>query len=298
MSVAGPAVAGLVAILVALWALDGLRRPDVRARVPARQVATRAVVVFLVVGAILEILGGWFGSVGFFSYSQHPSLTSVMVALLPIVAAIAGAVAVSSVVGSLAFARLGPPRRPTTGSLAGPLALVGFTLVATIVFNFASATASTLASNAEQDALTNRSAAIRLTVSDLQASPAANGLAISAVSFRVTIRSDVNIDLAQNTKIANPRFVLTSTNGLSFEPTTSTTLMATQLPAGTEIPYGLVFDTTSAMLEHDGVRLASTSEGGALPGPWTLRVDIVDQVGQLYTVTTDLMVVANPAAPS
>ena len=297
------ALVGALAVAVILWSVWGLRRPEVRARVRFRRIGAIALVEFLVLFALVDLGGSFlltngYTVTGLMSSQRTPSdpgefaawLVGVWLGFAPAGIILGGVVAASSAIGYLAFARLGPPRKPGSGAAVGPVALI----VCVVAVQMLSPLLMMAQQAGIDQAAAARTAFLHVSTSRVHATAAGPSAPIEQVSLHVALRVDRDLDLAPPGKLPNPRFALGPEYGMAFDAVTSGSL-PTHLVAGATYDVDLVVQTTLPAGRSSGIRLADAI-APVLAGKWILRTDIEDTEYKSYSVEVSLDVAPDAAS--
>ena len=277
-----PLLPAFVASVGGLYALWAMRHEPIGSRKDLRQGIGLAGLVAFGLGAFAGLM--IYSLSGMFSSGPRPEALGPAAAYGAIVA---GVVGLSGLAGYVLLARRAS-HIALVGSVLGPVLLVGASIGAT----FVSANLSSVAYQVQQDSdaatIADRSQGLTLTVSDVTASLASDGVAIGVAHLRATIHADRDIALQPGSKIDNPRFQI-------LVPYTS----PLDLTVGADSPVSLTrgqdstWDLTYTVPEQLLGPYAGTERAPGA-GEWTLHIDFVDTAGAEYVLEKSIMVVAAP----
>jgi hypothetical protein len=258
--------------------------------------ANAAVIVAVCVGIGLGLLAGFLawqfvaGVSCMFSDSSDCDARAQMPALL--LGAVAGLLVLLASVAGAGMA-LRTARIPAAvGSVAGPIVLV---IVAILVGGSSAmlqSASSTITNQQASDAQAARSAALSLGTSQVHPTVTTDGSLVLAVHLTAEVRTTRAITVSIDSKITYPRFRLIAPQSGGVEGTYIASATFGFTP-GTASRYSLAFDFRGlSQRPAPGRQVASTGGGPAAPGTWLLEMEIVDDGGLRYIVTTPVTIVA------
>lgn len=276
-----PFLPALVASVGGLYALLAMRREPIRSRSDLLPGIGLALLVAIGLGAFAALMAYSFSG---FDSGPRPEALGPAAAYGAIVAGVAG---LSGLAGYVVLARRGSGIA-LAGSVVGPVLLV----LVSIGAIFISANLSNAVYQTQQDAaaaaIDDRSQGLTLTVTDVTASLASDGVAIGVAHLRATIHADRDIAFQSGLKNANPQFQVVVMSASPLD-----------LSVGADSPVSLsrdrdsTWDLTYAVPEQLLGPYAGTERAPG-PGEWKLRIYFVDTAGAEYLLEQSITVVAAP----
>lgn len=142
--------------------------------------------------------------------------------------------------------------------------------------------------DSETAVIADRSRGLTLTISDVTASLASDGVAIGVAHLRATIHADRNIALQPGSKIDNPRFqfLVPYTSPLDLTVGADSPVSLTR---GQDSIWDLTYTVPAQLL---GPYAGTERAPGA--GEWTLHISFVDAAGADYLLEKSITVAATP----
>jgi len=274
-------VLAAVGLALAAWGLLPFRRPDGGSR--------RDLGVALVIGLVAGAAVGTFvrAFIGGFACMDTEKTAACYTVATPVAIGVGLVIALASVVGFAVLMRW-RPSSALVGAFVGPIVLVAIALGTSVGLG-----ALSYAASAEREAqaaavITDRSQALHLAVSEVRVTMAGPNV-VGGIGLRVTIHSDREVRLDSESKNPNPRFVFTTPDGNVTEGTGA--WPTTTLAAGSDTSVDLAFAPIAGSAGPSAGRIASTY-GDPAPGTWHLRVDLIDDEGNLFQLETDVVISA------
>lgn len=276
-----PFLPALVAVVGGLYALWAMRREPIRSRNDLRQGIGLAVFVALGLGVFAGLMAYSFSG---FDSGPRPEARGPAAAFGAIAAGLAG---LAGLAGYVLLARRAS-RLALLGSVLGPALLIGVSIGVTVV----SANLSNAAYQSQQDSETaviaDRSRGLTLTISDVTASLASDGVAIGVAHLRATIHADRDIALQPGSKIDNPRFqfLVPYTSPLDLTVGADSPVSLTR---GQDSTWDLTYTVPAQLLGAYG-----GTERAPGAGEWTLHIYFVDAAGAEYLLEKAMTVTGAP----
>ncbi|MEO8468720.1 MAG: hypothetical protein ABI573_03520 [Chloroflexota bacterium] len=276
-----PFVPALVAFVGGLYALWAMRREPIRSRTDLRSGIGLTVLVALGLGAFAGLT---IYSLSGFDSGPRPEALGPAAAYGAIVAGLTG---LSGLAGYVLLARRASGIA-LLGSVLGPVLLIGVSIGA--MFVSANLSNAAYRSQQESDAATiaDRSRGLTLTVSDVTASLASDGVAIGVAHLHATIHTDRDIAFQSGLKIDNPRFQVVV---MGVPPL--------DLAVGADSPVSLSRDRDSTWdlaytVPAQLLGPYAGTERAPGPGEWKLRISFVDTEGAEYLLENSITVAPAP----
>lgn len=277
-----PFLPALVASVGGLYALRAMRREPIRSRTDLRPGIGLATLVAAGLGAFASLTV--YSLFGMFSSGPGPEALGPAAAYGAIVAGLTG---LSGLAGYVLLARRASGIA-LLGSVLGPVLFVGVSIGAT----FVSANLSSAAYQSQQDSdaatIADRSQGLTLTVSDVTASLASDGVAIGVAHLRATIQADRDIAFQSGLKNDNPQFqvVVMSASPLDLSVGADS---AVSLSRDRDSTWDLTYTVPEQLLGP-----YAGTERAPGPGEWRLRIYFVDTAGAEYLLEQSITVAAAP----
>jgi hypothetical protein len=285
----GVPIVGLAGLIgIAAWSARQLRSDRIRRRRDRFVALALAVAIGLAVGGTVLVLG-----VGVATMDSGSPTLGTYLRYLPIGLLVAAPVAVGAVGGYAVLVRTAAARVALAGTALGAVAVIGLAAVGGAVVGFANQ--SGVERTADNDAadLAARSSVLSVSTRDLHVETADDGTTVAQIRVRVVVAATKDVRLLAGGKTAWPRFTIQEVGNYPTldAPTPSG---PTILAAGSRTAYDLTFETPRL---SDGGRsriiLAGTYVEPTL-GEWILRMQVQDEAGLFYELTTPVSVTATP----
>lgn len=277
-----PFLPALAAVVAGLFAIRAIRREPIRSRKDRGLGIGLAVLIALGLGLYVA----WF-ILFFFSFGTGPRPGALGPAAA-YGAIAAGLVALSGLAGYALLARRAS-RVALLGSVLGPVLLVGVTIGISVAGAKLQSVAYEKQQQADAAAVAQHSEGLTLTVSDVTASLASDGVAIGVAHLRATIHADRDLTFQSGSKEGNPRFQFLVPNA-SMGDLTAGANSPTSLSKGADSTWDLTYTVSPELLSSYG----GTFGPPAGAGEWTLHVDFLDAAGAEYILNTTVAVAATP----
>jgi len=263
----------IVALLGGIWAIQRVRRPDIRARAD-RSTGIRVALAVALIGGVLA--AGLIGLAGMmFSEAHQSPLLAV-----PFGSVAGGVLGLAAIFGYALLARPRVGAVAVAGSMIGPVVLISGTLLTTSIASTIELGPLRRAVEQHDTEVAAPSAAIHVTAEAPTVETARGGAVISVVNLRIRLTADVPITL--ETEDPAPCFTLfppdreaamyLQTCARPGSPTTFRPARSYVYETWLRYPLALI-DATQG-----------TYRAGP-PGTWTLRVDFLDAAGAEYDVS-------------
>jgi hypothetical protein len=285
----GLPILGLIALLIlAGWSLRELLSDRLRQR------RDRSIAVVL--GAAMGVaVGGtvvWFG-VNLATFGGGSPHLDRYLQYLPIGLGIAAPVAIAAVAGYAVVVRTRLARVALIGTALGAAVMIGMGLLGGSVVSHANAQVVQIAIDRDAADLAARSSVLTLSISDLHVTTTSGAMIVSRIRMRVAVATSRDIRIAGGGKTVWPRFLIKQ-EGNHPMLDAPTPAGPTFLAAGSSTSYDLTFD--APQLSDGGksrIILASTYVEPTV-GNWILGMQLEDETGQTFEVTTPVVVAATP----
>ena len=287
LAVAVPATIGLLGAGAAAWGFAAFTSRDRRAAIDRRELGVAVAVM-----AGLGGLAAWAVAASLACFPSDATACATRAEDGACIAGLAGgALTVAAALAGAGLALRAPGRNATAGAIAGPVAALALTVaVAAAGGARAGAGAEARARQAAAD-LATRSSALGLVTANVRPTLTSNGVSVTSVHLTARLRTSVAIRLAANGKVTYPRFTLTAPLSIGVDGTLATP-PGRFLAAGSLTTYALTFDYRGLSILPGPGRDVAGTYGAPRPGIWQLHVELEDESGLTYEVSTEIAITA------
>jgi hypothetical protein len=285
----GLPIVGLISLLgIALWS----RRQWLSDRVRRRRDRSAAILIALVLGLAFGSAVLFIG-VGFASMDGPPPGPDAYLRFLPVGLLFAAPVIVGAIAGYVALVRTRLARVALIGTLVGSAAVLGIADIGGSIMSSASNRVFDLNTDQEAADLAARSSVLVLSVSGVHAETSGGGATVRQIRLRVAVTATSDVRIATGGKSAWPHFSIREVGNYPILDAATPEAPAI-FAAGSSTMFDLTFE--APQLSDGGqsrIILASTVVEPTL-GAWVLKMQLEDQAGQSYEVTTPVTITSTP----
>jgi hypothetical protein len=285
----GLPIAGLIGLLtIALWSVRQWRSDRVAGRGDRPIAIAIAVVLGLAFGGGVVLIG-----VGLAAMDGPPPGIDAYVRFLPVGLILATPIAIGAIAGYVAVVRTRVAQVALAGTLLGGAAAIGLIGIGGSLVQSANARLVDVSAADAAAELAARSSVLTLSVSEIHADMGDTGADIRQIRLRATVAAIGDVRLATGGKESWPRFSMRQIGSYPILDAPSPSGPRV-LAAGSTTSYDLIFDAPQ-LSDSGGSRfvLVSTFVQPTV-GDWLLTMQLEDEAGLPYEVTTPVLVAAGP----